>query len=310
MKIDVVFDGGGVKAIGLIGAICCFENYGYEINRLAGTSAGAIIASLLAVGYTGRELKSVIFDMNYDDFFEKNKICRKVNEINILKKFLNLVKDKGLYSSDKAENYIEQLILKKSKNKFSSLYIGGESRLKIIASDVTKKNIMILPDDLPNYGINPMDFKISEAVRMSMSIPLYFKPVKFFYYNNCSYVVDGGILSNFPIWIFDTEGTPKRPTIGFKLVDNSKKYNDSTNKKMDFVSYLFDIIGTMIDKNEEIYVKDKDAVRTVFIPTLGVRTTDFTINHDMKTKLFNSGYESARKFLRFWDFDKYIRDYC
>lgn len=310
MKIDVVFDGGGVKAIGLIGAICCFENYGYEINRLAGTSAGAIIASLLAVGYTGRELKSVIFDMNYDDFFEKNKICRKVNEINILKKFLNLVKDKGLYSSDKAENYIEQLILKKSKNKFSSLYIGGESRLKIIASDVTKKNIMILPDDLPNYGINPMDFKISEAVRMSMSIPLYFKPVKFFYYNNCSYVVDGGILSNFPIWIFDTEGTPKRPTIGFKLVDNSKKYNNSTNKKMDFVSYLFDIIGTMIDKNEEIYVKDKDAVRTVFIPTLGVRTTDFTINHDMKTKLFNSGYESARKFLKFWDFDKYIRDYC
>lgn len=308
MKIDVVFDGGGVKAIGLIGAICCFENYGYEINRAAGTSAGAIIAALLSVGYTGRELKDIMLDMNYDDFFNKNIIYRKMNGINILKKSLNLFKDKGLYSSDNIEKYIKNLILSKSNNVFYDVYEKGESKLKIIASDVTEKKIMILPDDLAKYGVDPRNFEISRAVKMSISIPLYFKPVKFYHRNGCSYVVDGGILSNFPIWIFDNESTPIRPTIGFKLVDTNKDY--SVNKKMDFISYLFDIMGTMLDKNEEIYVKDKDAVRTVFIPTLGVKTTEFRISTDMKIKLFNSGYTSAEKFLKFWNFHKYIRDYC
>ncbi|MCH3963818.1 MAG: patatin-like phospholipase family protein [Clostridium sp.] len=308
MKVDVVFDGGGVKAIGLIGAICCFENYGYEINRAAGTSAGAIIAALLSVGYTGKELKSIMLDMNYDDFFNKNRIYRKMNGINILKKSLNLFKDKGLYSSDNIEKYIKNLILSKSNNTFYDVYEKGESKLKIIASDVTEKKIMILPDDLAKYGVEPRNFEISQAVKMSISIPLYFKPVKFYHKEGCSYVVDGGILSNFPIWIFDNESTPVRPTIGFKLVDTNKDY--SANRKMDFISYLFDIMGTMLDKNEEIYVKDKDAVRTVFIPTLGVKTTEFRISTDMKIKLFNSGYVSAEKFLKFWNFHKYIRDYC
>ncbi len=71
MKIDVVFEGGGVKGIGLIGAICCFEDYGYEFNMLAGTSAGSIIAALLAVGYTGRELKSIMLELDYNMFFKK-----------------------------------------------------------------------------------------------------------------------------------------------------------------------------------------------------------------------------------------------
>lgn len=304
MKIDVVFDGGGVKGIGLIGAICCFEDHGYELNNLAGTSAGAIIAALLAVGYSGKELKSIMMDLDCDMFFKKKRIYN----MNILKKSINLFKDKGIYSGDNVENYIKGLILAKGKNTFYDISKNGSSRLKIIASNVTEKDIMILPDDLMKYGVDPMNFEISKAVRMSLSIPLYFKPVKFYHGNECSYVVDGGILSNFPIWIFDTENTPTRPTIGFKLVDVNKKYKVS--KGMDFISYIFDIVGTMMDKNEEIYVKDKDAVRTVFIPTLGVKTTEFNIPHDIRMKLFNSGYESAEKFLKSWDFDRYIRDYC
>jgi NTE family protein len=303
MKIDVVFDGGGVKGIGLIGAICCFEDHGYEINRAAGTSAGAIIAALVSAGYSGYELKSIMMDIDYRDFFKK----RKIYNMNLLRKFISLLKDKGLYSTNAVEHFIKELMLKKGKSTFYDISENGKSKLKIVASDVTEKNIIILPDDLSKYGLNPMNFQVSKAVKMSISIPFYFKPVKFYHQNRCSYIVDGGILSNFPIWIFDTKEKPLRPTIGFKLVDSNKSY--SATSKMDFVSYLFDIVGTMIDKNEEIYVKDKDAVRTVFIPTLGVEATDFTISHDMKMKLFNSGYESAKKFLRFWSFEKYIRDY-
>ncbi|MDO7206006.1 patatin-like phospholipase family protein [Paraclostridium bifermentans] len=68
---------------------------------------------------------------------------------------------------------------------------------------VTRKKLLVLPDDLVDYGLDPMEFEISKAVRMSVSIPLYFYPVELKYDNKSCFVVDGGLLSNFPIWIFD-----------------------------------------------------------------------------------------------------------
>ncbi|CAB1245045.1 Patatin-like phospholipase [Clostridiaceae bacterium BL-3] len=303
MKADAVFEGGGIKGIGLIGAVCYFEKMGYRWNRFAGTSAGAIIASLLAVGYTGEELKNIMMNLDEKMFLKKKDIWK----ISMIKKTISLFKDKGIYSTGAIEKYIEELLLKKGKVTFGDISTDNKSPLKIIASDVTKKSMLILPDDLVNYGINPMKFKIAEAVRMSISIPLYFKPLKLYYGNKYSYIVDGGLLSNFPIWIFDTKDIPAWPTIGFKLTEKNVNHNES--KKMDFISYLFDIIGTIFDKNEEVYVKDKYAVRTVFIPTLGVKTTEFNISRDMRLKLFESGYKSAQRFLHLWDFDNYIREY-
>ncbi len=52
MKIDGVFEGGGVRGIAHVGAICALAEKGYEWERVAGTSAGSIIAALLAAGYS------------------------------------------------------------------------------------------------------------------------------------------------------------------------------------------------------------------------------------------------------------------
>lgn len=298
-----MFEGGGMKGIGLIGAVCYFEERGYKWERFAGTSAGAVIASLLAVGYTGKELKDIMMKLDHAEFFDKGK----VRYMNIFKKSITLLKDKGIHSGDKIEEYLRELMLKKGKRTFGDISVNGKCPLKIIASDITQKNMLILPEDIKKYGMDPMKLDIAKAIRMSISIPLYFKPVKLDYNNQYSYIVDGGILSNFPIWIFDTEGLPTWPTIGFKLVEDKINYN--TSKKTDFISYIFDIIGTMIDKNEEVYLKDKDAVRTVFIPTLGVGTTEFDISKEMRMKLFNSGYKSAERFLHLWNFNRYITEY-
>ena len=54
---DAVFEGGGVKGIALVGAVAVAEEKGYRWANLAGTSAGAIVASLLAAGYTGAEFR-------------------------------------------------------------------------------------------------------------------------------------------------------------------------------------------------------------------------------------------------------------
>lgn len=303
MKVDAVFEGGGVKGIALIGAVCCLESRGIEWQRFAGTSAGSIIASLLAAGYTGKELKDIMLEYDYRKYLDKYK----TDALSIFTKSISLFKDKGIYSGDPIESFVRDLLVKKGKTRFKDISVNGKSKLKIIASDVTRKNMLILPDDISKYGIDPMEFEIAKAVRMSISIPLYFKPVKLSYNKRCSLMVDGGILSNFPLWIFDVEGIPKWPTFGLKLSGKSSK--NTIINKMDFISFLLDIMNTMIDKNEEIYIRDKDAVRTIFIPTLGVSTTEFDITKEMKIKLFKSGYSSAEKFLDSWDFKQYIAKY-
>ena len=170
MKADAIFEGGGVRGIGFAGAINCLEERGYEFQRLAGTSAGAVMAALLAAGYTGLEL-GMIADTDFSSFLDRDAI----QAIPLLGKPLGLMLEKGLYRGDRIEEWIRGLLKKKGKTKFGDVMQEGGSRLKIIASDITKKEIMILPDDLPKYGIDPMNFEIAKAVRMSVGIPLFFQ---------------------------------------------------------------------------------------------------------------------------------------
>jgi NTE family protein len=303
VKADAVFEGGGVKGIAFVGAICCLEECGYQWEKLAGTSAGAIVAALLAVGYRGRELKEIMEKLNYTCFQDKDKL----QTLPLIGKPLGLLAHKGLYCGNFIEQWLGDLLKAKGKTKFRDVSVDGKSRLKIIAADVTKKEIMILPDDLERYGINPLEFEIARAVRMSIGIPFYFNPVNLSYKNGRSLVVDGGVLSNFPVWIFDVKGVPRWPTIGFKLCED--KPIKSGEGKTDILSYLLDIIDTVFSRNEEIYLSDKEAVRTICIPTLGVKTTQFNISQEDSLKLYEEGYNRAKEFIRHWNFHEYIKKY-
>ncbi|WP_392486257.1 patatin-like phospholipase family protein [Haloimpatiens sp. FM7315] len=298
---DAVFEGGGIKALGLIGALCYLEKKGYKFENVAGTSAGAIIAALVSAGYKGEEMKELMRDISYNSFNDKS-----ANKFTIIK-LINFIRFKGVYSGDAIEKLIYNLLKKKGKVKFKDVWGESSSKLKIIATDITKKDMLILPDDLKRYNIDPKEFEIARAVRMSIGIPFVFKPIEFKYGNNCSYVVDGGILSNFPIWIFDVKSKPKWPTFGFQLQEN-KPANTFIGKK-DLISYTLDVISTLLDRNEMRYIRDKDMVRTISIPTLGVKTTEFNLSNEKKLKLYNSGYLAAEKFIGKWDFDRYLRLY-
>ena len=70
-NVDLVFEGGGVKGIGLVGAVAVLEEHGYVPKSLAGTSAGAIVATLLGAGYSGRELHDVIINLDFHQFEDR-----------------------------------------------------------------------------------------------------------------------------------------------------------------------------------------------------------------------------------------------
>lgn len=303
MRIDGVFEGGGVKGIAFVGAVCYLEERGYKFQRVAGTSAGSIISALLAAGYSGEELRKILMKTNFSKFKQKNIL----NTIPLAGNILNLIINKGMYSNNRIESWISELLEKKGITKFKHVYKNGEFKLKIIVADVTKKELLILPDDLSKYGIDPMEFEIAKAVTMSASIPFYFYPVIMKYKKTFSYIVDGALLSAFPIWIFDVDGLPRWPTFGFELVSN--KELRPIRRRRGFVPYAMDVITTPIEKNEKIYVKDKNSVRIIKIPTFNISSTNFNLSRKESLLLYNSGYNSAKEFLDKWNFLKYIKKY-
>lgn len=304
MKADIVCEGGGVKGIALLGAIYYLEEQGYKFEQFAGTSAGAIVTSLLAVGYSGKELKELLFNLNFKNFYDKNKLTL----LPFIGPTISLFKNKGLFSGNNIESYLNELYKAKGKTKFKDIAINGVSPLKIIASDITNKQLLILPDDLNKYNIDPLEFEIAKAVRMSISIPFYFNPVILKNGKESSFIVDGGLLSNFPVWIFDVESNPRWPTFGLKLIsdDDMKKVSPS---KSNLISFACDVVDTMLSKDDEAFLNNKDSIRTIKIRTYDVGTVDFGISKDEYLNLFNSGYNCAKTFLAKWNFNSYVSRY-
>lgn len=200
-RADAVFEGGGVKGIGLVGALDVMEAEGFRWNMLAGASAGAIVASLAAAGYTAVELKAILEQIDYREFKDEGFI----DSIPILGKVASLLFEKGIYEGKFFEKWIGDLLETRGVKTFGDLHAEPGAlyphRLHVLVSDITESRILVVPSGLAHYGIDPDSFSVARAVRMSMSIPFFFDPVV----HRGHYFVDGGMLSNFPVWLFDRQ---------------------------------------------------------------------------------------------------------
>ena len=135
-----------------------------------------------------------------------------------------------------------------------------------------------------------------------MSIPFFFEAVKLIK----NYFVDGGILSNFPVWLFDSDGVPEWPTFGFKFIDPDEGRPNDTSSP---IALGKAIISTMMEAHDNLQVESEDFLRTIAIPTMGVRTTEFDLSQQKRDALYNSGVQAAKNFLKTWDFSGYIQKY-
>ena len=301
MKANLVCKGGGVKGIALVGAISHLEQQGYEWNNLAGTSAGSMVAALLAVGYNSKEIKEILYEVDFNNFNGNSS-----PSFFYLSEITRLLVKKGIHSGEYIEDFMREKLKAKGKLKFRDISKNGESKLKIIASDVTRKKLLILPDDLVDYGLDPLDFEIATAVRMSTCIPFYYTPISLNYNNKKCFIVDGGLLSNFPIWLFDEEEY-SYPTFGLNLTDEDSLDLDAHTN---IITYFLDVVFTSLATNEDVYYREKDFARIINIPTLNINPTDFNLSKEDKDKLFKSGFNSAKSFIKDWNFDRYLSRYC
>jgi NTE family protein len=324
-RVDLVFEGGGVKGIALAGAYLELSERGYRPECVAGTSAGAITAALVAVGYSGAELQDIVLNrMHFPDFEDESFL----DHLGPPGELLEFIRRQGIHSGDYFLDWIGKLLAAKGKTKFGDLRNpsgeGGNRAyaLQVIASDLTDRSMLVLPRDAANLGIDPDELEIAQAVRMSMSIPVFFQPVVLqpVVRTNARtavahVIVDGGILSNYPIWLFDAPGSapPRFPTFGMMLVAPGQDApvlptpapGDVLADVRSRIEFLKLIVETMADAHDRFYVEAANYARTIPIPTLGVRTTQFDITSEQTLALFDSGRSAAAKFLSTWDFEAY-----
>ena len=222
-ECDGVFEGGGVRGIGHVGAACVMEQAGYRFCRLAGSSAGAIVAALLAAGYDCGELKREMGRADYRRMRGRDRLDR----LGTLGKGASLLLHLGIYDTVYLGQWVRELLQNKGVETFGDLK-GTGRQLKITASDVTARKLLIFPDSLMEFGRDPDSFPVWEAVRMSAGIPIYFEPCRLSDRRGRTHlIVDGGLLSNYPIWLFDGRET-KRPVFGFRFC--SREDGDGTGE--------------------------------------------------------------------------------
>jgi NTE family protein len=312
--VDAVFEGGGVKGIGLVGAMKAMEDNGYRWRNIAGTSAGAIVASLASAGYSAMELKNIIENIDYKEMLGNSKKSK-----GIIGKTGNLIFKNGIYKSDYLNQFVNEKLYYKLKHKlgnrkkvkFKDLIIPGEKgillnnpkykrkyKLHIIATDITKGKMLILPEDIADYGINPEELEVSLAVRMSISIPFFFQPIilKNAISKERSTILDGGILSNYPVWLFDGKGVPAYTTIGFKLGASEEK--GRLNKTNNLFNMGIAVVSTMLEAQDDIHIAEMEYLRTIKINTFNIKATDFDISRKEVEELYLSGENCARRFLQ------------
>jgi NTE family protein len=293
MEIDGVFSGGGVKGIAIIGAVKAIEEKGFSFKRLAGTSAGSIIASLVAAGYSSDEIFKMMDEINLKDFLDPRKTFLPAP----FGKWILLYWRLGLYKGNVLEGWIAEKLALKGLRTFADL---PPNKLRVIASDLTNGRLVVIPNDLPNYGIPIGSFSIAKAIRMSCSIPYFFEPVKIKSVDGCNVVVDGGVLSNFPMWLFDQENVKKvRPVLGIKLTTNGSNQppKNNINNAIQMFEALFE---TMKDAHDSRYISRKHEKNIIFIPTEGVLSTEFDLSDERKQALFQVGEQSANEFFKKW----------
>lgn len=335
---NLVFEGGGVKGIAYVGALDVLDKEGIlkNIERVAGTSAGAMVAVLVGLGFSSEELGGILWSINFQNFLDDSW-----GYVRDTKRLLN---DYGWYKGDYFRNLMASYIKEKTGD--------GETTFKQLEDMRNEgrpfRDIYLIGADL-STGYSKVfsakhtpHVKIADAARISMSIPLFFAAVKGVNGDNHIYV-DGGLLDNYAIKIFDqsklvedknnirrteyyekinqalpktksmstaTEYVYNKETLGFRLDAKEDIHlflnhdNVPTKDIKTFFTYTKALVTTLIDFQNNVHLHSDDWQRTVYIDTLGVSSIDFNISNKTKDELVASGKSYTEAYLEWYNNDE------
>jgi NTE family protein len=323
---DLVLSGGGVKGIGLVGAVVALMEAGYRPQRVSGTSAGSIVGAVVAAASMGDQLgpedvKELALQLDYHKFTDPGPVER----LPLLGPSLAVLRGTGIYKGDYAHDWVRSQLDNLGVHTFGDLAIHDDSlpperryKLVVTVADVTTGQLVRLPWDYRRvYGLDPDDQPVADAVRASMAIPFFFRPVTLTGSTGLrSTLVDGGILSNFPVDSLDrADGrTPRWPSFGVTVLPNLPEGNDKVIpalaplRMLGAPHLLEGVITTALVGRDQAYLNEPWVnARTIRVDSTDVGFLDFDISDNEIEALYAKGYAAAKKFLSTWDWHAYLK---
>ncbi|MEB3220634.1 MAG: patatin-like phospholipase family protein [Candidatus Sericytochromatia bacterium] len=303
---NLVFQGGGVKGSAYAGAIDVLARAGAldRVERVAGTSAGAITATMLAIGAGPEGLMRSVRETDFGSFLDIgwNLLAdanRLLHHYGVApgQHFAELLGDEvARYTGDRGTT-LGQLRAK------AEAHPGRFHDLYIVSSNITRQRSQVLCAD------NHPEMPIWLAVRASMSMPFIFEPVRV----GEEVFVDGGLSWNYPVDLFDhpelylagpRSGHPRSDeTLGFSLEPKAlfesgvRDWSSLPGHTESLLAYTTSLMGFLSETANAEHLHPEDIPRTIFIDDLGVRATDFKAPKDVIERLIASGAGSARSWL-------------
>ncbi len=309
---NLVFEGAGMRGLAYCGALTVLEDEGLmtDIERVGGTSAGAITALLFSLGYTAEEMETLISTTKFKKFND--------GKFWIFGGIFRMKNKYGWYRSRRFSDFIGALIEQKAGSSditFEELHRQGYKDLYVTATCLNRQEVVVFSRE--TYP----KMKIKDAVRVSMSIPLYFQALfvddegsiyeKQREDNSLDIMADGGIIGNFPIHLFDTTAVdstgkeyriPNPHTLGIRMDSDAQITADQNEQNLahleinnlkDYINAFYTIVIEKLNRNE---LTQADWDRTVSISHKGIAPKVRKLKKVQKDLLIDSGKAAMEAF--------------
>ena len=326
---NLVFEGGGVKGVAYAGAVATLEARGImgDIRHVAGTSAGAISAALLAFGATGDDLQAILGNTDFRGFMD--------DSWGVVRDLGRLALEYGWFKGEQFADWMKRNIRSLSGDAEDVTFADlaerarpaqtGHGRtfrqLHTVATDLGARRPQVFSAE------TTPDVPVWLAVRMSMSIPLFFASVR----HEGRVMVDGGVTWNYPIDLFDDrryltgpqderalrpvdcpdprgEGhVYNRQTLGFRVgaSDGIGATGAAEDQPPTPIANLMDyanaLVPFVVDMPNRLHLHRIDWHRTVFLEAGGVRPTDFDLSDEQVRTLVANGRRGTEAYFAWFD---------
>jgi NTE family protein len=293
---------------------------------ISGVSCGSVVGTILAAAAQGDQLtaaqvKELALSVPLHTWRDTEV------PVPLLGAAYGFLRDSGLYRGDVAHDWIRSELANLGVRTWGDLAYDStvnlltERRYRAVVSvtDVTTGQLVRLPWDYRRvYGLDPDEQSVADAVRASMSVPFFYRPVTLTSAaGRRSTLVDGGVLSNFPIYTFDRlDGrAPLWPTFGVTVVpelsggDIGDMVPGLRPLRMFGQSRLLEnLISTLLIGHDQTYLNQPwVSVRAIKIHPTDVGVLDFGISRARLEELYDNGYVATQEFLSGWDWPAYLQ---
>ncbi|MEP7236666.1 MAG: patatin-like phospholipase family protein [Ferruginibacter sp.] len=320
---NLVLEGGGVRGLAYAGVFSVLEQKGIlqQIENVGGSSAGSIAGMLVSIGYNATEIDSLMMELPVQKF--------KDGYGGLVGKYKRLKTDFGIFKGEAFEKWLQQLVAHKTgKPKLNF----GELHQLHLKNNILYKDLYCTGTNLSKQQLEIFSFEttpnmpLALAVRISAGVPLYFEPValdnqlhKIKRSDTTSFVnyyVDGGMLSNYPISMFDScESAGTNPlfcdivkfnsqTIGIKL--ERPQQIDSLNQNSiripaydinKFSGYLAAFSNLLMETLSRKYPGlENEKGRTIYVSQGNISSIIKKTKQQDKLLLYENGVNAANNF--------------